>query len=335
MGGLLASDAYRYLYEHELLDTTEPKAPPEGFFSRLFVSRSLASATAQENTADHSARHLVNITGLLAFDSPFFGLDPRIVTAGGPSRNVNRALAALPTPSVELLTSMLPETLSLPLGTDQGAPSLTLNTDWITAGATSVYKTLVPEGTTTPEQTEVVVVEEETVKETVGAAVQVTSGHVSTVSTSAEPTPESCLPTETAPTGPEIMSFSSNSATITATATESTTNIKTTSTMTTTTWNYVKYAAAGVGVAAAAVASIPLGLSFVPATLGSAWVVAKAEEARKHFEFLCPLATSTSEMEARIRAMNKAHDQGVAVFHCFYLEVLHCILRNLTSRWIC
>ena len=93
MGGILAADAYRYLYK------IEPKIfQPD--HSSSFVSKFKSTLTSffsyQQSSSDHSGddmRFLINISGIISFDSPYFGLHPNVVLKTG----VLKAKEAVPT----------------------------------------------------------------------------------------------------------------------------------------------------------------------------------------------------------------------------------------------
>ena len=134
MGGLLAMDAYRYLY-HDELSTLKPLPDPpseEGWAARIkgfFETRSPAPGI-------ESARALVNITAILNFDSPLYGLDPRILTQSS-LRNAQQAATSIK-PSVAHLAHLIPKSVDVPIGVKN--MSVPVSTEWMASQATTVYE---------------------------------------------------------------------------------------------------------------------------------------------------------------------------------------------------
>jgi hypothetical protein len=222
MGGLLAVDAYRYLYKQELLDLspTSPKDTSQSILGR-FLSH---SSPSNPQDTEHSARHLVNIVGILSFDSPFYGLDQRIYTQSS-LRNVQNAVKSIPAPNIDHVRQLIPKHVEVPVGVkDWKVP---VSTEWIAQSASQVLE-----------------------KSNTGSA------------TLKETTPETTQ-VQVHEAQQDHVSVQQESTTTTTTTEIRGSTEKVQETRTSSSWQYVKYAATGVA-AAAAVAYLPLSVSLLP-----------------------------------------------------------------------
>ncbi len=90
MGGLLAADAYRYLYK------LEPNIGEQNSLTAKLKSTLSYFFSYQQSSSYHSEddmRFLINISGIISFDSPYFGLHPNVVLKTG----LGKAKEAVPT----------------------------------------------------------------------------------------------------------------------------------------------------------------------------------------------------------------------------------------------
>ena len=101
MGGLIAADAYRYLYKLE----------PKSFQASSLAARVKSSFSSffsyQQSSSDHSGedmRFLINISGIIAFDSPYFGLHPNVILKTG----MDKVKEAVPTQIPNIPSSVVP-----------------------------------------------------------------------------------------------------------------------------------------------------------------------------------------------------------------------------------
>lgn len=151
LGGLLASDAVRYLYK---LKVDEAESSQKGLISR--VSEKISSIFSySESSMDHhpdDIRFLVNVSAVITFDSPFFGLHQNVLTRTGMEKG-KETIKDLPdqvkkniptTITRPIIEKIVPDTIGLELGKDVKVP---VSTTWIKS---SLQSTL----TSTPGETE-------------------------------------------------------------------------------------------------------------------------------------------------------------------------------------
>ncbi|KAI9206181.1 uncharacterized protein BJ171DRAFT_499037 [Polychytrium aggregatum] len=89
MGGLAAVDAYRSLYGVDSADGSD--APS---FAASGISNETPSQAATVSAGD--IRKLINIIGIVTFDSPFYGLTPNVFTESGSRNAMNYVSSMLP-----------------------------------------------------------------------------------------------------------------------------------------------------------------------------------------------------------------------------------------------
>ncbi|KAL2912123.1 hypothetical protein HK105_208399 [Polyrhizophydium stewartii] len=167
MGGFLAADAYRYLYRLPVPsdasagavvveDATDGLPPDEvqNMQQHLAQQRSWLGRAASSlsswfsyNTQDPNAAHpddlrfLVNIRGIITFDSPFFGLHPNVVTKTGTAK-AQAVVATLPETIPQILPSpaaavdtLIPDKIAVP--TPIKDIHMPVSTTWLKAAAKS------------------------------------------------------------------------------------------------------------------------------------------------------------------------------------------------------
>ena len=79
MGGLLSADAFKYLYK---LDDADLEGSPS-LASRIYKSLFTYQKTSSSSHTQDEMRSLINISAILAFDSPYFGLHQNVLTRTG------------------------------------------------------------------------------------------------------------------------------------------------------------------------------------------------------------------------------------------------------------
>lgn len=79
MGGLLSADAFKYLYKLDDADLDGTRSLASRIYKSLFTYQKSSSTSHTED----EMRSLVNISAILAFDSPYFGLHQNVITRTG------------------------------------------------------------------------------------------------------------------------------------------------------------------------------------------------------------------------------------------------------------
>ncbi|KAI8896868.1 hypothetical protein BC833DRAFT_595802 [Globomyces pollinis-pini] len=123
MGGILAADAYRYLY----------KVDPQKEASRWDSVRSYFSYAPDPNApkAD-DMRFLVNIKGIITFDSPFYGLHSKVISVAGVGKAQEVAVELprhLPKDVTVPMIAMIPDSVSVP--TPVKHINVPISTKWV------------------------------------------------------------------------------------------------------------------------------------------------------------------------------------------------------------
>jgi hypothetical protein len=118
MGGILAADSYRYLYQIERTSDTSNA-------STLQRIKSWFSYSKPQLASEEEMRMLVNIVGVIAFDSPFYGLHPRLI---------NTSIGKLPeiVPELEIPIpkpkDLIPDHIDVPISKGLNLP---VPTKWV------------------------------------------------------------------------------------------------------------------------------------------------------------------------------------------------------------
>lgn len=143
MGGLLATDAYRHLYHLSPIPSTESASlitrMASSFGSYFSNPPSLSSHNAEE------MRFLVNITGIITFDTPFFGLHRNVILSTGvlKAKDVAKELPSyIPSDLRTPIVSMIPDNLSM--ATPIKDISIPISTKWIKSSLGGGTPTAIP-----------------------------------------------------------------------------------------------------------------------------------------------------------------------------------------------
>ncbi|KAI8812869.1 hypothetical protein BJ742DRAFT_792036 [Cladochytrium replicatum] len=353
MGGILAADVYRHLYGitelerkvHKSSDkagneesTAETTADPESASSPAYNADTLpekiesndaspiSEAGEKEETdavddlihPGSEARLLVNIRGIIAFDSPFYGLSPAVITQTGANKVFSVVSALVPKNPPHVHVPFFGATFGY-LFPNPFARKPAEKVDPVPKEQWPSWGSLwtASESPRTPKRPEECT--QENSEE--GASGQ--------TSNATEPTATS------APTSSTTTTDQSGGQSTELAVTERTEETQTQPeppkppTRTSTFSKLAGYALAGT--AAASAAYIAVGV--IPASLGvvatspfvqsavARWAVNQAEEARSHLEFLYPLVNSHKEMHGRVLALVAEQDIGHILFRCFYCQL--------------
>ncbi|KNC98969.1 uncharacterized protein SPPG_05925 [Spizellomyces punctatus DAOM BR117] len=369
MGGLLAADAYQWMYAlhkekvEERLERADAQAKVDGATTN--VSPTTATGTAgvsswfgrwgrgnkkedvtvvnlppttaetatpldtspesfeqdgfegtDEHSPDSGIRFLVNIRGIITFDSPFYGLHTNVITQAGTNKayaimteGIFNAKAYIPA-AMETVTAYAPKTIEVPTGLPM-VRTLPVRTAWVIDAAKKAVGRSDPPAPPPPSTSEI------------AALIEMADQDVKGVS---ESTPTS---TPTQPPSPEPTPTTTESAE----AKEPATNISTEAAPTKTTSSmpgWARYALGGAAVAAAAYTTVsvaPLAAAYIPASmiatsLASHYVISGAEQIRDHLHFLYPLVNSHRDMHQRVEMMRREMElRKRLTFKGFYVEL--------------
>ncbi|KAJ3178009.1 hypothetical protein HDU87_003786 [Geranomyces variabilis] len=260
---------------------SDPAADEDGFEG--------TSATSP----DSDLRLLVNVRGLITFDSPFYGLHANVITQAGTnkavaimSEGIFNARAYLPA-AVETVSAYAPKTIAVPTGL-AGVRSVPIPTSWVVDAAKRV------------------------VGSSGGAAAtpnQSSAPGAETTPTGASSQPEDLTPTPTTAlaiipaTAPSVPTFASRVP------------------------NWVGYALGGAAVAATAYTIAPLAAAYIPASMiassvATSFAISGAEQIRDHLHFLYPLVNSQWDMHARVCMLRREMEARKRLtFIGFYLDL--------------
>ncbi|KAJ3153453.1 hypothetical protein HDU89_000478 [Geranomyces variabilis] len=268
-------------------DAPRPSAPPnpaadeDGFEG--------TSATSP----DSDLRLLVNIRGLITFDSPFYGLHANVITQAGTnkavaivSEGIFNARAYLPA-AVETVSAYAPKTIAVPTGL-AGVRTVPIPTSWVVDAAKRAVGT------------------------SGGAAA--TPGQSSAPPADRTPAGASSQPEDLTPTPTTALAI------IPATAPSAPTFASRVP-------NWVGYALGGAAVAATAYTIAPLAAAYIPASMiassvATSFAISGAEQIRDHLHFLYPLVNSQWDMHARVCMLRREMEARKRLtFIGFYLDL--------------
>ncbi|KAJ3318201.1 hypothetical protein HDU76_000902, partial [Blyttiomyces sp. JEL0837] len=281
-----------------------------------------ATDESKEKEAEHEKkeaeiRHLVNIRGVLTFDSPFFGLAANVITSAG----TNKVLSAI-NYAATAAGHFIKNPANLPIATllkNPAAIQANLPNN-LPAGWSSKDDTMSP--TVLPAW-----LEEEGPLMIMPAGEPVTGSNVLGEDSDVQQQRElesqvaaiSLAQTNATKVQPENASteFQSANAGEAKPASDG--------------WrNVAKYALIGAGAAAAVYTTagiLPIVARAFPVTsvaqgMATKWALSQVEEARRHAEFLYPLVNSTDELSNRVNMLKAEMELKDKVhFHGFYLEL--------------
>ncbi|KAJ3146415.1 hypothetical protein HDU86_008520 [Geranomyces michiganensis] len=248
------------------------------------------------NSPDSDLRLLVNIRGIITFDSPFYGLHANVITQAGTnkavaivSEGIFNARAYLPA-AVETVSAYAPKTIVVPTGL-AGVRAVPIPTSWVVDAAKRVVGTsATPTASPTPNQNNA------------SSAEQTTAGvPQSEEAEDVTPTPTTALAVISAT--PPAPTFASRVP------------------------NWVGYALGGAAVAATAYTIAPLAAAYIPASMiassvATSFAISGAEQIRDHLHFLYPLVNSQWDMHARVCMLRREMEARKRLtFIGFYLDL--------------
>ncbi|KAI9364429.1 hypothetical protein DFJ73DRAFT_809378 [Zopfochytrium polystomum] len=248
-----------------------------------------------------SIRLLVRISGIIAFDSPFYGLASNVITSAGKNKvfdfvgSAAAAVGSYITPGTRKADAAQTQSKSTKSDEQQEAK-----------GGAAIF-----------------------VMEASGIVESVRHGDITAVdavdavelSSSAGQRPDT-PETDAATGGPVMASSSEGLALVESGAGNAPASFNSSSS-----WSYAQYALLGGAAAAAAFYTVPVAAAVVPAGaiirgFATQWALAQVEEVRNHAEFLYPLVNSQQQMHGRVALMLEEMDVRKRLhFHGFYLEV--------------
>ncbi|KAJ3413137.1 hypothetical protein HDV05_008475 [Chytridiales sp. JEL 0842] len=380
MGGLMAADAYSLLYELddkaldddsdrvELADQKKVDAGDVGgtktnaswvasAMSKLAILRRTPTSTNTENNPQDNStllengetecltRHLVNIRGILTFDSPFYGLSSSVVTSAGTNKALNAvstissvagavakgvaesAAKSIPTFSTatEDAASKVGEksglhggwSLPASIRLQQESKGDADKPEWMkTKGGQAEAEVAKLEAKGLLKAPTSLMTEEEKSEELVGETLnQSNEDIVMKVTTTTSTT----MTSTTVKTSTGITETTSGTSSSTTSLSASWTSVA----------KYALIGAAGAaalystaGVARFAASTLLAPSANIVRGVATKWALRQVEEARSHAEFLFPLVNTYAEMHARIRRlMVDMEKRNQLHFHGFYLEL--------------
>ncbi|KAI8908813.1 hypothetical protein DFJ77DRAFT_130141 [Powellomyces hirtus] len=270
-----------------------------------------------KTSPDSDVRLLVNIRGIITFDSPFYGLHANVITQAGTnkavavmSEGIFNTRAYLPM-VMEHASSIAPRTIPVPTGL-KGVSSVSIPTAWVMDAAKRVVGT-----TQTPAPAS-------------ASPSQTPPNAPRTVPTPTHPpTDQSATQTETAATVKEAdnplptpTSTTSTSLTVTSSAPSASAP-----TLASRVPGWIGYALGGAAVAATAYAVAPLAVAYIPASMiassmATSFAISGAEQIRDHLHFLYPLVNSQYDMHQRVQMLQREMElRRRLTFHAFYLSL--------------
>lgn len=288
-----------------------------------------------EHSPDSDVRVLVNIRGIITFDSPFYGLHTNVITQAGTNKAIALVSEGLYNPkaylpaAMEAVSTYAPRTIDLPTGS-RWVGSVPIPTSWVVQAAQRVVGT---QTQVLPTPTETVQVERKEIAyftTTQAASSNLTEHpiiiHASDVTTTCT---TATVDITSAPSDQAIVSEKITSESIVeVSATPTSSRMP----------GWVRYAVGAAAVGAGAYATLavaPLAAAYVPTSLIAGAVVgqfavASAEQIRDHLHFLYPLVNSHSDMHQRIQMLRREMElRKRLTFKGFFLAV--CEMITVTS----
>ena len=116
MGGIMAADAYNYLYSTHLLHQES------GFAASL--ASYFSHAPSGDTPSPEDIRFLLRIKGIFSFDSPFYGLHTNVISSG---LKKSKELAVLPT-DLKPIIEIMPKNVTIPIANGYSVP---VSTEWV------------------------------------------------------------------------------------------------------------------------------------------------------------------------------------------------------------
>ncbi|KAJ3211704.1 hypothetical protein HDU67_004342 [Dinochytrium kinnereticum] len=349
--------------------TLEPEASPLSDDTPPVPSESKAEGAADQATEEESilnddldidesmTRLLVNIRGIITFDSPFYGLSPTVITSAGAGKVVSAvasaseyARAAMTAMSNMVATQTLPTPANL-ASAQAGLPkpSTSMPAGWSFPGGFSAA-TAASDKLDKPEWMNVEEAgraEAEAEGATVGgvsarksntdgkrgvdsqyAAVDSVGDPPISSESSGQPKPSGTDPKHST----EDVELTDKMALVSVSSKDSKqpTPELTSAVGTSQEWSWTSIALAGAGAAAGlymASGLIPIAAQVIPAReiikgAATQWALKQVEEVRSHAEFLYPLINTSAEMHARVKALVEEMEKEKKIhYHGFYLEL--------------
>ncbi|KAJ3002278.1 hypothetical protein HKX48_002400, partial [Thoreauomyces humboldtii] len=301
---------------------------------------------------DSEVRFLVNIRGIITFDSPFYGLQASVITQAGTNKAVaimtegfTNARAYIPL-AVEHASAIAPRTIPIPTGMP-GAGTVWIPTAWVVNAAKKVVGTTPePPASATdhawpepnaddcppadfsanawPEPTPC---GSETHASSSGkpsiACLTASSGTTVDASTSIPAAPSPTADDTLSPPITDLVLVTPPAETQ-ATSSSASSTVATVASMFP---GWARYAIGGAAMAATAYAVAPFAVAYIPASmiassLASAYAISGAEQIRDHLHFLYPLVNSQTDMHARVKMLQREMEERKRLtFRGFFLAL--------------
>ncbi|KAI9097393.1 hypothetical protein DFS34DRAFT_124200 [Phlyctochytrium arcticum] len=295
--------------------TTDAQAPKEPEGDAPDSPRSESDAHP-----DSEWRHLINIRGILAFDSPFYGLHTNVFTQAGSTKayavltdGIYNAKTYLPA-ALTAASTLAPRAIDVPTGLPV-IKTVPLQTSWVLQVANSAINRFNATDTTAAANaagaasdapsTPVVVVPDVSMQESVPAGGSTETVDGSKVAADSSVDQNSADKSDGAPGAP---------------ATPAPSQFPT----------WARYAVGGAALAATAYATLsvaPLAAAYIPVSIlatraAGTFAINSVEHVRDHLHFLYPLAMSQKEMHQRVHILRQEMElRQRVIFRGFFLQL--------------
>ncbi|KAJ3106701.1 hypothetical protein HDU96_008138 [Phlyctochytrium bullatum] len=261
-------------------------------------------------------RILINIKGIITFDSPFYGLSSTVITSAGAGKVVN-AIGTVSTQALTLLNGLVSTVPAMQNAAGIGTPSFSLPAGWSFPGGTEAMNAA-NEKLEKPHWMKEDGGQAEALAEQ--AELQAKAKDQNDQNSRENGNQKRDVSSDGAEVNDKAMVLASSKETETKKAPPAKPSE----------WTWTSIAIAGAGAAAGLyVASglLPVAAQVIPArTLiqgaVTQWAFQQAEEVRSHAEFLYPLINTVGEMQARVQALlDEMEKEKRLHYHGFYLEL--------------
>ncbi|KAI8827050.1 uncharacterized protein EV422DRAFT_23499 [Fimicolochytrium jonesii] len=267
---------------------------------------------------DSDVRLLVNIRGIITFDSPFYGLHASVLTQAGTNKavalvtdGIMNAKVYLPT-ALETVSAYAPRHVEIPtaIGRVPVPTAWMFNATKRVIGAATLSEAAATAAAAATEATDVTVpLQTHTSLPAADSANTPAATTTPTTSPDGLPASADAIPDPPQPTSANMVALNALTSRVPP---------------------WARYALGGAAMAATAYAVAPLAIAYIPATMiasgvATSFAVSSAEHIRDHLHFLYPLVNTHWDMHQRVQMLrNEMEGRRRLTFSALYLAV--CVL---------